>query len=96
MSLLPRKGVLAITAVIDVALNARNGPVSAEVAGSRHRLIIRCLSIEVEPSKHLVDKAIGQPTAGAPAAGKTNRLIRAKEPSRKKEKPSPVAPGLGL
>ena len=62
----------------------------------RHGLIIRCLSIEVEPSKHLVDKAIGQPTAGAPAAGKTNRLIRAKEPSRKKEKPSPVAPGLGL
>jgi hypothetical protein len=60
----------------------------------RHGL--RCLSIEIEPSKHLVDKAIGQPTAGAPAAGKTNRLIRAKEPSRKKEKPSPVAPGLGL
>ena len=28
MSLLPRKGVLAITAVIDVALNARNGPVA--------------------------------------------------------------------
>ena len=30
MSLLPRKNILAIAAVIDIALNARNGPVAAK------------------------------------------------------------------
>jgi Rrf2 family iron-sulfur cluster assembly transcriptional regulator len=38
MSLLPRKGLLAIAAVIDVALNARCQPVAAKALASRHRL----------------------------------------------------------
>src|ERR1700681_1088284 len=38
MSLLPRKGLLAIAAVIDVALNARGQPVAAKALASRHRL----------------------------------------------------------
>jgi Rrf2 family transcriptional regulator, iron-sulfur cluster assembly transcription factor len=38
MSLVPRKGVLAIAAVIDVALNGSSRPVSAKVLAARHRL----------------------------------------------------------
>jgi Rrf2 family protein len=43
MSLLPRKGLLAIAAVVDVALNARVSPVSARNLAARHNL----------PSRHL-------------------------------------------
>lgn len=38
MPLVSRKGVLAIAAVIDVALNARNRPVSAKALAARHKL----------------------------------------------------------
>lgn len=38
MTLVSRKGVLAITAVIDVAINARARPVPAKVLAARHRL----------------------------------------------------------
>jgi DNA-binding IscR family transcriptional regulator len=38
MQLLPRKGVLAIAAVIDIALNARGRPVAAKALAHRHRL----------------------------------------------------------
>jgi Rrf2 family transcriptional regulator, iron-sulfur cluster assembly transcription factor len=38
MPLLPRKGVLAIAAVIDVALRAREHPVSAKALALRHGL----------------------------------------------------------
>jgi len=38
MPLLPRKGIFAIAAVIDVALHARNGPVSARALAARHGL----------------------------------------------------------
>jgi Rrf2 family protein len=38
MSLLPRKGLLAIAAVIDVALHARGQPVAAKSLANRHRL----------------------------------------------------------
>src|SRR6476660_10486379 len=38
MSLVSRKGVLAIAAVIDVALNARSRPVWAKALAARHRL----------------------------------------------------------
>ena len=43
MSLLPRKGLLAVAAVVDVALNARERPVSARTLAARHNL----------PSRHL-------------------------------------------
>ncbi|TMJ02247.1 MAG: Rrf2 family transcriptional regulator [Alphaproteobacteria bacterium] len=43
MSLLPRKGLLAIAAVVDVALNARERPMSARKLAARHNL----------PSRHL-------------------------------------------
>ena len=38
MQLLPRKGILAITAVIDIALHARSGPVAAKALATRHGL----------------------------------------------------------
>lgn len=38
MPLLPRKGILAIAAVIDIALHARSGPVSARILAARHGL----------------------------------------------------------
>jgi Rrf2 family protein len=38
MALLPRKGVLAIAAVIDVALNAQERPISAKTLAARHGL----------------------------------------------------------
>ena len=43
MALLPRKGLLAIAAVIDVALNGRGRPVSAKVLADRHALPARHL-----------------------------------------------------
>jgi Rrf2 family protein len=38
MLLLPRKGILAIAAVIDIALHAKGRPVAAKSLASRHRL----------------------------------------------------------
>jgi Rrf2 family iron-sulfur cluster assembly transcriptional regulator len=38
MALVSRKGILAIAAVIDVAINARTRPVSAKALAARHRL----------------------------------------------------------
>ena len=38
MPLVSRKGILAITAVIDVAINARSRPVSAKALAARHKL----------------------------------------------------------
>ena len=38
MPLVSRKGVLAIAAVVDVALNARERPVSARALAARHKL----------------------------------------------------------
>jgi Rrf2 family protein len=43
MPLVSRKGVLAIAAVIDVAINARSRPVSAKTLAARHRLSPRHL-----------------------------------------------------
>lgn len=43
MLLLPRKGILAIAAVLDIALHAQGRPVAAKTLASRHRL----------PSRHL-------------------------------------------
>ena len=38
MPLVSRKGILAIAAVIDVAMNARSRPVSAKALAARHKL----------------------------------------------------------
>jgi Rrf2 family iron-sulfur cluster assembly transcriptional regulator len=38
MLLVPRKGILAIAAVIDIAIHARSRPVSAKALATRHKL----------------------------------------------------------
>src|SRR6201993_2622886 len=38
MPILPRKSILAIATVTDIALNSRNRPVAAKALASRHRL----------------------------------------------------------
>jgi Rrf2 family protein len=38
MPLVSRKGLLAIAAVVDIAINARNRPVSAKALAQRHKL----------------------------------------------------------
>ena len=43
MALVPRKNVLAIAAVIDIALNGHNQPVAAKALCARHRLPARHL-----------------------------------------------------
>ena len=52
MSLLPRKGLLAIAAVVDVALNARERPVSARKLAARHNLPARHLEPVLQALVH--------------------------------------------
>jgi Rrf2 family iron-sulfur cluster assembly transcriptional regulator len=52
MPLLSRKGILAIAAVIDVALNSRNRPVSAKALASRHGLPPRHLEPVLQALVH--------------------------------------------
>ena len=52
MSLLPRKGLLAIAAVIDVALNGRERPVSARKLAARHNLPPRHLEPVLQALVH--------------------------------------------
>ena len=52
MSLLPRKGLLAIAAVVDVALNARERPVSAKALAARHGLPPRHLEPVLQALVH--------------------------------------------
>ena len=52
MSLLPRKGLLAIAAVVDVALNGRDRPVSAKALASRHGLPPRHLEPVLQALVH--------------------------------------------
>jgi Rrf2 family iron-sulfur cluster assembly transcriptional regulator len=52
MSFLPRKGLLAIAAVADVALNGRERPVSARNLASRHNLPTRHLEPVLQALVH--------------------------------------------
>lgn len=52
MSLLPRKGLLAIAAVVDVALNARGRPVSSRKLAARHNLPARHLEPVLQALVH--------------------------------------------
>ena len=52
MSLLPRKGLLAIAAVVDVALHAHDRPVSARKLAARHNLPPRHLEPVLQALVH--------------------------------------------
>jgi len=52
MSFLPRKGLLAIAAVVDVALHGRDRPVSARNLAARHHLPTRYLEPVLQALVH--------------------------------------------
>ena len=52
MPLIPRKGILAIAAVIDIAIHARGRPVSAKALAARHRLPPRHLEPVLQALVH--------------------------------------------
>lgn len=79
MPLLPRKGILAIAAVIDVAVNARNHPVSAKALAQRHGLPPRHLEPVLQALVHVgILRGIRGPRGGYELA-RDRRSINAEE-----------------
>src|SRR5215472_7458345 len=75
MPLLPRKGVLAIAAVIDIALNARGRPVAAKALAHRHRLPPRHLEPVLQALvRQGVLKGIRGPRGGYQLAREARRI----------------------
>ena len=75
MSLLPRKGLLAIAAVIDVALHARGQPVAAKALAGRHRLPPRHLEPVLQALvRQGVLKGVRGPRGGYELAREPSRI----------------------
>lgn len=75
MPLVSRKGVLAIAAVIDVAINARARPVSAKALAARHRLPPRHLEPVLQALvRDGILKGIRGPHGGYALARERNRI----------------------
>jgi Rrf2 family protein len=75
MPLLPRKGILAISAVIDVALNARERPVAAKSLAKRHRLPPRHLEPVLQALvHHRILKGVRGPRGGYELAREQRRI----------------------
>ena len=75
MSLLPRKGLLAIAAVIDVALHARGQPVAAKALANRHRLPPRHLEPVLQALvRQGVLKGVRGPRGGYELAREARRI----------------------
>ena len=75
MPLLPRKGVLAIAAVIDIALNARGRPVAAKALAIRHNLPPRHLEPVLQALvRHGILKGIRGPRGGYELAREQRRI----------------------
>jgi Rrf2 family protein len=75
MPLLPRKGILAIAAVIDIALHARGRPVAAKALASRHRLPPRHLEPVLQALvRHGILKGIRGPRGGYEIAREQRRI----------------------
>jgi len=73
MRLLPRKGVLAITAVVDVALQGR--PISAKTLAARHGLPPRHLESVLQALVHVgILKGIRGPRGGYELAREPRRV----------------------
>src|ERR1044072_6013063 len=81
MSLLPRKGLLAIAAVVDVALNARQPPVSARTLAARHNLPPRHLEPVLQALVHEgIFNGIRGPRGGYELARELRRITVADAP----------------
>ena len=75
MPLLPRKGILAVAAVIDIALNARNRPVAAKALATRHMLPPRHLEPVLQALvRHGILKGIRGPRGGYELAREQRRI----------------------
>jgi Rrf2 family iron-sulfur cluster assembly transcriptional regulator len=75
MSLLPRKGLLAIAAVIDVALHAHGQPVAAKALARRHRLPPRHLEPVLQALvRQGVLKGVRGPRGGYELAREPSRI----------------------
>src|SRR5213594_925614 len=75
MQLLPRKGILAIAAVIDIALNARGRPVAAKSLAHRHRLPPRHLEPVLQALvRHGILKGVRGPRGGYELAREQRRI----------------------
>ena len=75
MPLLPRKGVLAVAAVIDIALNARGRPVAAKALATRHSLPPRHLEPVLQALvRHGILKGIRGPRGGYELAREQRRI----------------------
>src|SRR5919205_3539892 len=75
MQLLPRKGILAIAAVIDIALNARGRPVAAKALAHRHRLPPRHLEPVLQALvRHGILKGVRGPRGGYELAREQCRI----------------------
>jgi Rrf2 family protein len=79
MPLVSRKGILAIAAVIDVAVNARSHPVSAKALAARHKLPPRHLEPVLQALvRDGILKGIRGPHGGY-ALGRERRRISAED-----------------
>ena len=75
MPLLPRKGVLAIAAVIDIAINARGRPVAARALALRHGLPPRHLEPVLQALvRHGILRGIRGPRGGYELAREWRRI----------------------
>jgi Rrf2 family transcriptional regulator, iron-sulfur cluster assembly transcription factor len=74
-SLLPRKGLLAIAAVVDVALSARERPVSAKGLAARHGLPSRHLEPTLQSLVHVgILRGVRGPYGGYTLAREQHRI----------------------
>ena len=75
MSLLSRKGLLAIGAVVDIALYSKAGPVSARALADRHKLPPRHLEPVLQALvRHGILKGIRGPRGGYELARERRRI----------------------
>lgn len=75
MALLPRKGILAIAAVIDIAVNARREPVAAKALAARHGLPPRHLEPVLQALvRHGILKGIRGPRGGYELARESAKI----------------------
>jgi len=100
MPLIPRKGILAIAAVIDIAINARGRPVAAKALAARHKLPPRHLEPVLQALvRDGILKGIRGPRGGYELA-REEKFITAAEilraASQAEDADSPPLPGSTL
>lgn len=95
MPLVSRKGILAIAAVIDVAVNSRSRPVSAKALAARHKLPPRHLEPVLQALvRHGILKGVRGPHGGYQLAREQRRIsaediVRAARSAEEEENPPP-------